>query len=847
MKLKKTLAAILALLMAVAMLPLSSMHAKAESTSGEFDVSGSKTASPTELDWEHRETTVTLSLPSAEYQNEIDIVFTMDSSSSAKYIDFFRESVTSLFSSILENNPNVRLKIGVIRFRGAAHDALAYLSEGAYSGLVVYNDDTKELIQNALTMSKEAVEEAFGHGSSTHAGMDIADEWLTADTEVPNDHKYVVLLTDGKTYIWNNENNEPTTIYSQYYAAQKGNPDRWVMQKEGVPDLNQSACQYKNSYPVDVSDMSGKSNIFWFNNYQDLYDCTSEELTGVSPWDAPCTYAFDGSKPTGTATKHEVTNGEALFGSNSATYGNKNDYKYYWEYTPDSAWEGVPYLEGNPFEVIRNSDGSYTFDTNSINPDYYMYHVDCLQKGMYMAGHLWTEMNSKYNCAVITYTESGATGFVDLRKSFNSWLRANSKYGAEMKDSSDVQALFTGIDNSIRYMVSKGTVTDTITDDFTLLSSDQAGAFRMTKSGKELPVTYSDGKWSFDTANEEGVYPYEVTLSGQTLTWTINVPIENANPITLSYDLQIREDATTDFYNTNVVAELEYVSTDDVKGTYEFEVPEVSYIAPTEVIVEKVWEDANNQDGVRPDKVVMTLLKDGEPETEANLSEENEWTYTFTDIPEAKLVEGEFVAIEYTVEELAVEGYEGAITSERVAEETAGEASTATRAEETAEAETTEAEGETEAETEEEKGTLKYTITNTHNPEVIEITGTKTWDDANDVDGIRPKSITINLLADGTKVKSLEVKETDGKFTWTFTEMPKYKDGKEIVYTITEDAVEGYTATVDGFNVTNKHVPVNPPTGDPNQIPVLAIAGVSALLTMIILIIIQTMRRKAEN
>ena len=191
MKLKKTLAAILALLMAVAMLPLSSMHAKAESTSGEFDVSGSKTASPTELDWEHRETTVTLSLPSAEYQNEIDIVFTMDSSSSAKYIDFFRESVTSLFSSILENNPNVRLKIGVIRFRGAAHDALAYLSEGAYSGLVVYNDDTKELIQNALTMSKEAVEEAFGHGSSTHAGMDIADEWLTADTEVPNDHKYV--------------------------------------------------------------------------------------------------------------------------------------------------------------------------------------------------------------------------------------------------------------------------------------------------------------------------------------------------------------------------------------------------------------------------------------------------------------------------------------------------------------------------------------------------------------------------------------------------------------------------------------------------------------------------------
>ena len=96
-------------------------------------------------------------------------------------------------------------------------------------------------------------------------------------------------------------------------------------------------------------------------------------------------------------------------------------------------------------------------------------------------------------------------------------------------------------------------------------------------------------------------------------------------------------------------------------------------------------------------------------------------------------------------------------------------------------------------------------------------------------------------------MKSLEVKETDGKFAWTFTEMPKYKDGKEIVYTITEDAVEGYTATIDGYNVTNKHVPVNPPTGDPSQIPVLAVAGLSALMAMIVLIIISAMRRRAKG
>ena len=50
-----------------------------------------------------------------------------------------------------------------------------------------------------------------------------------------------------------------------------------------------------------------------------------------------------------------------------------------------------------------------------------------------------------------------------------------------------------------------------------------------------------------------------------------------------------------------------------------------------------------------------------------------------------------------------------------------------------------------------------YTITNTHVPEVISLSGTKTWDDNNNQDGKRPDSITVILLANGTKVASQEV------------------------------------------------------------------------------------------
>lgn len=89
----------------------------------------------------------------------------------------------------------------------------------------------------------------------------------------------------------------------------------------------------------------------------------------------------------------------------------------------------------------------------------------------------------------------------------------------------------------------------------------------------------------------------------------------------------------------------------------------------------------------------------------------------------------------------------------------------------------------------------------------------KIWDDANDKDGIRPSSITVDLLADGEKVKSQEMKP-DASGNWadiTFEDLPVYKNGKTITYTVAEEKVaDGYTASVSGdaasgFTITNKH------------------------------------------
>ena len=48
-------------------------------------------------------------------------------------------------------------------------------------------------------------------------------------------------------------------------------------------------------------------------------------------------------------------------------------------------------------------------------------------------------------------------------------------------------------------------------------------------------------------------------------------------------------------------------------------------------------------------------------------------------------------------------------------------------------------------------------------------------------------------------------------WTYTFKDLIKYKDGKEIIYTIKEEGIENYTTTYDGFNIINTYkIPVLP-------------------------------------
>ena len=185
----------------------------------------------------------------------------------------------------------------------------------------------------------------------------------------------------------------------------------------------------------------------------------------------------------------------------------------------------------------------------------------------------------------------------------------------------------------------------------------------------------------------------------------------------------------------------------------------------TSVTVTKRWNDNNDQDGKRPNSVKVQLFGDGNKVgAEVELNEANNWTTTWNDLPEKKAGK----TIVYTVKEVGtVKGYKTTVNNAN-------------------------------------HGNVM--ITNSHTPEKTEVSGIKTWKDANDQDGKRPASITVNLLADGNKVAEKTVTKDDD-WKYEFKDLPKYKNGKEIVYTVTENTVEGYSTSIKGHDITNSYTP----------------------------------------
>lgn len=177
-----------------------------------------------------------------------------------------------------------------------------------------------------------------------------------------------------------------------------------------------------------------------------------------------------------------------------------------------------------------------------------------------------------------------------------------------------------------------------------------------------------------------------------------------------------------------------------------------------EIPVSVTWDDAENQDGARIGAVEAELYANGEATgNKVTLNAENNWTAKFASVD----VKKDGTRIKYEVKGTEADGYDVSVAGDIL----------------------------------DEKGLV---LTYKHIPAVVNVSARVSWNDANNQDGIRPTDTLVQLYADGTALGDKVVIESNKEWTKTWSNLPKYKAGKEIAYNMIAYAVSGYTVKVTG-------------------------------------------------
>lgn len=319
------------------------------------------------------------------------------------------------------------------------------------------------------------------------------------------------------------------------------------------------------------------------------------------------------------------------------------------------------------------------------------------------------------------------------------------------------------------------------------------------KAYKQPDGTYSLGHKVFTTDSDDTGY---VSAEVRTPLVLDTTGLDGKNVVVAEYlfegsddtDLTINEDGTVDETGVYQTHTGRLVKHDDLTSKSQtLSVPKI-----TKISVKKVWNDADNADGIRPESIKVQLYKNGNTKVydAVELSEKNNWSYTWEGLPTMENNED----IIYAVDEVEIPaGYEKEVTNKET----------------------------------------KFIITNTHVPDVTKISVEKVWDDNNDQDGIRPTTIKVQLYADGkASGRMAELSENNGwKYTWS--NLAKQEKGVTIIYSVDEVEVpEGYSKTVvrenDGkvvsFVITNSR-PDTPKTGDAFKLIPVAFLMAAAFIT----------------
>ena len=242
-----------------------------------WDISRSKAA--TALN-ENNESTVTLSLPSAEENLNSDVVFVLDGSSSADTA-VVKDSLKLLEElKTATENSGAAVNVCVVKFKRQA-----------------FKSDWYDLSNN-FDAIKNAMKTKYSGGTNIHAGLLAGKEALDRHDGVSADRKHLILISDGSTYLYSKDGNwaSDTPFTRSYYPKESYNGaaggfwDNATYEPNNYPEVNVAR-------PKTTSDVAAWQN--YLNDVKARNETVNSEGKTGDDYDYHCNYDlnFNQGKP----------------------------------------------------------------------------------------------------------------------------------------------------------------------------------------------------------------------------------------------------------------------------------------------------------------------------------------------------------------------------------------------------------------------------------------------------------------------------------------------------------------------------------------------------------------------
>lgn len=609
-----------------------------------------------------------------------------------------------------------------------------------FTGLPVYKDGQRI----TYTVTEEAV---LGYSTNLN-GYNITNSYTPEKTEI----------TASKT--WNDSDNQdgkrPTKISIKLMKTVGGvktevaskevtAADQWQTKFENLPVYENGQ---KIDYSIEEDDVAGYTKEIKDFTVTNSYTPEMIKISGQKVWDDADNQ--DGKRP--ASVKVKVKNGDTVVDELEVTAA--NDWKFESKALPKyAAGQEIAYtVTEEAVAEYQTKIDKFTI-TNSYTP----------QSTEYAVTKVWDDANNqdgKRPASITVQLYSSVNGQEPVAVAGKTLTLTV----ADKADANTWKASFTNLPQfdkgqEITYSVKE--------DDATVAALKEKGyspkveGQTITNSHTPEQVKVSGQKVWDDADDQDGKRPTSITvkvMDGSTIVDTLEVTAANGWKFE-SKDLPKYRNGQ----------EIAYTLKEDAVAQYETKIDKFtitnSYTPETvKVSGQKVWDDANNQDGKRPASIKVKILDGDKVVDELEVTAATDWKFESKDLPKNK--KGK--KINYTVlEEVTVEGYSSS-------QEQATDGS--------------------------------FTLTNSYKPTQIAVKGTAVWSDAENQDKVRPSKITVRLLADGKPIKELVVSEENG-WQYNFSDLPKYKDGKEIVYSVAADPVDGYKLEINGTQLTFSHIP----------------------------------------